>query len=255
MSREQIPQSYYEIIEACAGPGCPFCRLVEQIGDRFLDACLHGTVTDPDIRFKYRESIGFCNRHAWRLPGSGGGRRLGIAIIYQDFIKQVTRKLEKARYNASGGASLGRLQESLNRKKPTGATQSLVRSLEPQKPCPACVQEKELETLAMTTLVDFLPNDERLREAFQASDGLCLPHLRRALELVRNETAFEILIEDARQKMGKLIEELDEFIRKHDHRFQDESFAAEGDSWQRALARIAGMPAPLPGKSRQKKQL
>jgi hypothetical protein len=252
MNKEQVPQSYYEIIEVCAEPGCPFCRLVEQIGDRFLDACLHGTVTDPDIRFKYRESIGFCNRHAWLLPGSGRGRRLGIAIIYQDFIKQATRRLEKARYDPPAGVSLNRLQETLNRKKPAGATQSLVRSLEPRKPCPACVQETELETLAMTTLVDFLAEDARMREAFKASDGLCLPHLRRALELVRDEAAFEILVEITQEKMGKLIEELDEFIRKHDHRFQHEPFDSEGDSWWRALAQIAGMPSPLPGKLKQK---
>jgi hypothetical protein len=240
MQKDQLPQSYYEIIEACAEPGCPFCRLVENIGNRFLAAAMHGTVTDPDIRLKYRQSMGFCHRHAWRLPGIGEGVRLGIAIIYNDFIKQVTKALNRARYDGPGGVSLGRVQETLNRKRPSTATQTVVKQLQPQKPCPACRQEAELETLAMTTLVDFLAKDERLRDAFQASDGLCLPHLRRALELVRDEATFTMLLEITKEKLVRLQGELDEFIRKHDHRFQHEKFETEGDSWRRAIAQIVG---------------
>jgi len=250
MAKDHIPHSYYEIIEACAEPGCPLCRLVDEIGDRFLAASMHGTVTDPDIRFKYRESMGFCHRHAWRLASFGGGVRLGLAIIYQDFIKQVSRKLDKARYQSPGGVSLNRLQETMSRKKPSSATQSLVQNLHPQKSCPACRHETELETLAITTLVDLLAEDERLREAFETSAGLCLPHLRRALELVRDETTFNLLLEITQAKLVQLIAELDEFVRKHDHRFRHEKFDTEGDSWRRAVSQIVGTPPPGPDKKK-----
>jgi hypothetical protein len=252
MPKDQLPQSYYEIIEACAEPGCPFCRLVENIGNRFLAAGMHGTATDPDLRLKYRQSMGFCKRHAWRLPGLGEGVRLGIAIIYNDFIKQVTQALDKARYDAPGGVSLSRMQETLNRKRPSTATQAVTKKLQPQKPCPACLQEAELETLAMTTLVEFLAKDERLRHALKTSDGLCVPHLRRALELVRDEATFTILVEITQEKLARLQGELDEFIRKHDHRFQHEKFDSEGDSWERAIIQIVGMPTPIPDKPKRK---
>ena len=246
MNKDQIPQSYYEIIEACAEPGCPLCRLVEDQGFKFLVAGMHGTATDPDTRLKYRESMGFCNRHAWLLPYTSGGARLGIAIFYQDYVKQVEQTLARARYSASGGLSLTRMQETLNRKKPTTATEAIVKALQPQKPCPACEQEFKLETLALTTLVDFFPNDERLSNALKESDGLCVPHLRRALELVRDEPTFTALVEMTREKLAKLSAELDEFIRKHDHRYKNEKFTEEGDSWQRAITQIIGLPAPNP---------
>jgi len=193
--------------------------------------------------------MGFCHRHAWQLPHTGGGARLGIAIIYRDFIHQVDRQLAKAGYTPPGGLSLTRAQETLNRRKSAAATQTLVKNLQPEQPCPACLQEAELETLAMTTLLDFLPTDERLRSAFKASTGLCLPHLRRALELVRSEAAFDLLVAITREKLVKLEAELDEFIRKHDYRFRHEKFDAEGDSWQRALAQIVGEFSPKPKKS------
>jgi hypothetical protein len=244
---ERFPDSYYDIIEACGQPGCPLCRIVENVGFRFLTASLHGgDVTDPDIRAKYSRSMGFCHRHAWLLPQTGGGARLGIAIIYRDFIHQINQKLTEAGYTPPGGLSLTRAQEKFNRRQPAAATASLVKALQPEKPCPACLQETELETLALTTLLDFLPTDERLRTVFQSADSLCLPHLRRALELARSESAFNLLVAITRDKLVKLETELDEFIRKHDYRYQREKFDTEGDSWARALAQIVGEALPKP---------
>ena len=248
---ERFPDSYYDIIEASGQPGCPLCRIVENVGYKFLSASIHGgNVTDPDMRAKYLESIGFCYRHAWLLPQTGGGARLSIAILYRDFIDFVEQTLSQAHYTPSPGISLSRVQETLNRRRPATATQTLVKSLQPQKPCPACRQETELETLAITTLADFLAIDERLLNAFKASDGLCLPHLRRTLELARREDAFDLLITITRDKLVKLTAELDEFIRKHDYRFSHEKVGTEGDSWQRALARIVGEAGQKP-KSRE----
>lgn len=253
MNKDQFPQSYYEIIESCVEPGCPLCRLVEDQGFKFLVASMHGTATDPDTRLEFRESLGFCNRHAWLLPYTSGGARLGIAIFYQDYVKQVEQALGKARYNRSGGLLLTRMQETLNRKKATTATGAIVRALQPPKPCPACAQEFKLETLALTTLVDFFPKDERLTNALKESDGLCVPHLRRALELVRDEATFEALVEMTREKLVKLSAELGEFIRKHDHRYKNEKFEEEGDSWQRAITQIIGLPAPNPDRRKAPK--
>ena len=42
--------------------------------------------------------------------------------------------------------------------------------------------------------------------------------------------------------MGMSAEECGEFLRKHEYRFKDESMGAEGDSWIRAIAMVAGQP-------------
>ena len=77
-------------------------------------------------------------------------------------------------------------------------------------------------------------------EALRASEGLCLPHLRSALEQVREIGACEQLLSIHRARLETLESELAEFIRKNDYRFKAEGFGKEGDAWLRAVGLIAG---------------
>ena len=53
--------------------------------------------------------------------------------------------------------------------------------------------------------------DEMLQNALRASAGLCLVHLRRALELARDEAAFDFLVALSRDKLQAFIADLSEF--------------------------------------------
>jgi hypothetical protein len=102
-----------------------------------------------------------------------------------------------------------------------------------------------MEDTALVALTDALPGNERLRAGLARPDGgLCLPHLRRGLALARNDTAFTFLQTTARERLAALGGEMDEFIRKYDHRFRREEWGAEADSWQRAIRWIAGGVPP-----------
>ena len=102
-----------------------------------------------------------------------------------------------------------------------------------------------MEDTALVALTDALPGNERLRAGLkQPNGGLCLPHLRRALGLARDQDAFNFLQESTRSRLAALEAEMDEFIRKYDHRFRKEEWGNERDSWQRAIRWIAGGVAP-----------
>jgi len=77
-------------------------------------------------------------------------------------------------------------------------------------------------------------------EALAASEGLCFPHLRSALEKIREAAACEQLLLIHRARLETLESELAEFIRKNDYRFKAEGFGKEGDAWLRAVGLIAG---------------
>jgi hypothetical protein len=244
MKKQRATFSYFDLLEVCTEPGCPFCRLADATVGRYLTSILYESVTDPEARSQLRRSLGFCNEHAWRLPDAGTGVALGIAIIYRDLMGTVLNELVGARFKRQTRVSLPAVQEALEREKPTTTTQAVVQRLQPQQGCPACAHRDKIETSALITLMDALAKqDERMQAALQASDGLCLPHLRRAFELARNETAFEALLAVTKEKLVKLQHELDEFIRKHDYRFQHEGFDTEGDSWQRAIGWAVGTRA------------
>ena len=83
-------------------------------------------------------------------------------------------------------------------------------------------------SIIVSSLVDNL-EDQELVDALQASDGLCLPHLRLALQSVRNAAACEKLIAVHREKLEALHSDLAELIRKNDYRFMKEGLGKEGD--------------------------
>ena len=83
-----------------------------------------------------------------------------------------------------------------------------------------------------------------MRSALESSDGLCIPHLRQALNFARSQQAFDELIDITKVQLSALIDDLDEFIHKNDHRFRDEKISSEEkDSWQKALHRTSGKKA------------
>jgi hypothetical protein len=104
--------------------------------------------------------------------------------------------------------------------------------------CPACNAEDEaVERYGLTRLAHL--DQPGLADAYAQAEGLCLPHLRALLIQADNAQARTILTWQVAVYRG-LHEELSEFIRKHDHRFSQEPFGAEKDSWMRAVAALAG---------------
>jgi len=91
----------------------------------------------------------------------------------------------------------------------------------------------------LNTLLQHL-DDEGLATALRTSAGLCLPHFRRALQLIRDEETFHRVVEWQLDCLERLHGELDELIRKHDYRFSGEDLGAEGDAWIRAIAQVSG---------------
>jgi hypothetical protein len=232
--------SYHNIIQASSEPGCPLCRLAEKSIAAYLGALMYELVNDPEARGQIRETLGFCNVHAHHLLAMTGSA-LGTGIIYRDVVNTVLKQLEAARYASPPRMFLHRLPEALDPQRPALASEAAVRALSPRSPCPVCVQQEEMEALAVAALMAGL-GDEELRAALRGSAGLCLPHLRRALQAVRSRTAFDILVGIARDRYAALRAELDEFIRKNDYRFQHEGMGAEGDSWRRAVDLMTGRP-------------
>jgi hypothetical protein len=237
MPEAPTPSMVYDVIEACADPGCPLCRVSLRWGGRFMAAILYEEVTDPHTRGRLKQSFGFCRDHAWQAADVGG-TLLGMSIIYRGLLGQIDKALAQA---APGDQK--RWWQKLGTS--ASAEPASPPGLAPVDPCPACVYLAEMEDTALVALTDALPGNERLRAGLkQPNGGLCLPHLRRALGLARDQDAFNFLQESTRSRLAALEAEMDEFIRKYDHRFRKEEWGDERDSWQRAIRWIAGGVAP-----------
>jgi hypothetical protein len=81
---------------------------------------------------------------------------------------------------------------------------------------------------------------EEMRAAVESSPGLCVPHFLLAIERGRDDAPRRYLIETQERRFKELLNDLEEFCRKHDYRFRGEGFGREGDSWIRAVKIMVG---------------
>lgn len=227
----------YDLIQACQKSGCPICRLEQHAVERYIDNLFYESVNDIQLREKLRASMGFCREHAWLAVDKRLGNALGFAIIYQDVINNTLRQLESnvtPPVTRHWSALLKQIPEQVS-----GTVQRVLYALTPQKHCVVCLQrDKALHNIILSFIESL--NEPEVINALKASDGLCLPHLKKVFESVRDATSSDLLLSIHREKLESLRGELTEFIRKNDYRFKDEGFGAEGDSWKRAVSKVIG---------------
>lgn len=217
---------YHELLESLQAGGCALCRLARRASDSYLRAVIYEGVTDVKLRAALREARGLCHRHAWRLAETRGAV-LGTAIVYRDVINTVTKALE----GQSPAGSRFRL--------PGRGQSDLARALAPSAPCPACVLEEDAQQRTAKILLKHL-DDAAIGVAYVAAGGLCLPHFQVVLSHA-GPGAAKTLADWQAQAWRRLRDELDELIRKHDHRFGHEPITdAEAVAWQRAVAAAIG---------------
>ena len=107
--------------------------------------------------------------------------------------------------------------------------------------CPACDHVGQFEGFHLKDLLDSITEKE-FREAFNASQGICLPHLFVVEEKHADHPNFPLLLQLQLGKSQSLRERLEEFTRKQDRRFQQEITADEAKAWRVAMEFLAGKP-------------
>jgi len=221
---------YYELLEAQAKAGCPICRLVYKATDRYLDSLLYEAVLDPAVRAKTKSAQGFCARHVEML-GNRPGRALGIALIYRDIIRAA---VDSARDGMSAAAGK---PNSLLRKGKAG--ERIARSLPHRQACPACLIGAEAEHNYVTLMLTHI-EDPEFQQSYAEGEGLCYEHLLAVLRLAQTPNEVRCLVEPQIVRYEAMLHEMDEFIRKRDHRFRHEPMGDEGDVWLRAMNTMVG---------------
>lgn len=243
--------------EALAQPGCPACRLRECWESEYLQMLLADYVTDGTTRLALVRSMGLCPRHAWDLQAAAQQQwrdGLKVAILYESVGLNVYRILSA--YLAKQGEDdlgmnqprrsylrdwlvrRGRLGRALAaRLFPPRVAGELLEHLAPRQECPMCEMAERREQLLLRSML----SDSQCLARLAASDGFCLPHLRRALAYAPNEGAAHRLVAVASGQLRELLAHLREYQDKH--RWQDRPELRkpwEEASWIRMVAYLAG---------------
>jgi len=225
------PQGAFNLLDAFAGEGCPVCRIVLQNVQRLIESTNYDALGDPGIRAELTEATGYCTLHAQQWLETAFV--LGTATLYRDVLMRTIRELRAL----SGRRPLGgRLMSVLGGSRGRGEVADVGT---PRRPCPACALRQESETALVRTLVERL-EDDATRSAYEASEGLCIPHLRRALGASGGTAAYACLRDRAVRTEEMLLAHLNEIVRKHDYRNRQEPSGEEKGAAVRTVVHIAG---------------
>jgi hypothetical protein len=213
--------TYFNLLEALK-EGCPVCFVIKKNAQKFMDDFLYESVNDPGLRKEIKESVGFCNRHAWQFQKFGDG--FGLGIVYEDLMRIVLKKMEAVNGSAASIKAIFKQLDKDERAK---------------KSCIVCKEEKDVEGRYIAVFLENF-DDPELKINYKNSFGLCLPHMNLAIKKCKNNKLINEIISIEAAKLNGLISEVKEFHRKHDYRFSKEKFGKEGDSWIRAIEKMIG---------------
>lgn len=238
--------SYFKLCEAFHQPGCPLCTLVERDSWRYLDALLYERVNDVGTREELRQSLGFCNWHAWQALAISNGA-LGLAIIYEDILGLIIEKLRLAQNRWSISAANSFWSKFFPQEKARNSAEIFN---EESSLCPACKHVQFFEEHYLKILLDYFGAEE-FEKAFAASAGICCNHLQEAIKKFPDHQNLPLLIARQMQIYAGLRQELAEFIRKQDYQHRYEPAGNEIDSWKRVLEMVTGKKEVFSNQMRQ----
>jgi Family of unknown function (DUF6062) len=242
------PRTRDDLLAAMSQATCPLCVLLERAERKAVDMFLYDQVNDISRRDALRASRGLCFNHSSML--AEGRSALGVAILSRDILRTMTTELEV------GSSRQERQERKEGDEKATkplaflaflavniGA--KLAARIEPQAGCPMCAERPRIEAPLIMGLLHNL-RDTDFAAVFDASAGLCRIHLAGTLRAADTAGARALAARQA-TIWRRLEADLDEFIRKHDYRFQGEAFEVERDVWRRALQTTSGWYTPDAG--------
>lgn len=227
-------KTHFDLRDAFGGDGCPVCALALASVEQYFAGLNYEAAGDRGVRARLRQSLGFCTPHAHRWLAVA--HVLATATIYAEVLAQTRDELRSLTFRRSGPRF-----PSFRRPR-DGTTAPAERDDLPQRTtasCPACIVLADSDRMLIATLLAGL-GDAEFSAAFAASQGLCLPHLRRALAQAPNETSFALLRDAAVAQEEGLLGHLREVIRKHDYRFTEELAGDERGAGERAIRHVVG---------------
>lgn len=223
------PLTLIKLEDALAHAGCPVCWEMDRSTRRYLRGLLREDKGAEGVWERLRQNWGLCHPHTRRLLAEEAETIPGFstATLYRSLIDAL---LSRARGGGSGSHRLARR-----------AFRALLR---PEGGCFACEQLGDYERAVIGGLVETLTAGEppTIRETYVQGDGLCLPHLRIALDRAGNSATADLLRERFQSRLESLAAELEAFVEAHTPNGSERE-KSDSDVWLRAVEQFAGRVA------------
>lgn len=231
----RTPLRYFDLIEAFPQPGCALCRLLLRGVEQFVDSLLYEYANSNEMHAVFSQSRGVCSEHGHLLRHNKQGNVLAIARLYRTVLDDVLATLAAPADEPQQPSWAGRLLGGQARMD----NAPLAKRLEPTSGCVVCDVMLVYEQDYIGIICRYA-GEARFQEAYRASEGMCLPHFRQIARALTDPADTRALIAIQAAIWQRLRDELETFIDKQNYEHIGEPMGREGDSWVRAIRRMAG---------------
>lgn len=228
---------------------CPICLLEKRFEDEKVSYYLGASLMEPDNR-KETNKYGFC-RHHLEMLYNNKSNTLGLALIIETHLKNLTDKLKSATAGGAGSikAPAGILKTFLN---PKGTKPGIATSVSSyiawlNKECCVCKTLEYTMNRYYEVIYFLWKTEPDFRNLYNSKKGFCLPHLRMLLENskkhLKGRTLNDFMQDTMKMQMDNLkriYDEVNWFTQKFDYRYKDEPWGNSKDAVPRAIQKIAG---------------
>lgn len=222
---------------------CPLCELEKKLERETLDYTLGAAMMEPDFRLVSNEK-GFCSHHFGMLFDMSN--KLALALILDTHLEEVRKKLDTMSKQAT---ALGKQKSGLFKKSGAGDFAVLLSKQLDSVECGCVVCDKIRYTMERyaDVLLYMWANDEKFKEKFDASKGLCLKHMKlladNAPKSLGNSQAAAFLsamFEKQASELSRIQEDIHKFTLKFDYRNRDMEWGTAQDAPIRTIEKISG---------------
>lgn len=223
--------------EASQREGCPICTAVGETMKRLQDSWCYDGFTDVRLRQQLIRDQGFCALHTWQLAELNSA--FPLALIYKDVLEDLL---------AQEAAAVASTPSPLRGWRRWFARRDAPRQAPSTPACFFCQHRQRLEQSHVEVMVILLEGEEA-RGWFSHSTGLCRQHMQQASAFAQQSAprSADVLHRCQRGCLQRLLEEVEEQIRKHDYRFASDPRGNEMTAWRRAAQLCAGNRGILEG--------
>lgn len=211
-----VKNTYYtELLETFSSDGCAICRLLESSVEKYLENLLHEFTMDPVSRREIRDSFGYCGKHTAQLieVTEKTNQRLSASIVAEDLANSFLKHCRKALKQA-GTRGIDSL------KKDTG--------------CPICSYYTKHEKLYISEFVRGTQKKEFL-DKYMENSYICMDHLMKVSRLIKDRSILKKVLEPRIAEIESLDIDLNNFIKKFDHKSGEKITDGEAIGWIRFL--------------------
>ena len=235
-----------------SGDECPFCYLERAVEQRAIRYILGpgASYMEPDVR-AVTDDVGFCRSHYQKMYDYGNalGNALMMQTYYAKMMDELSRQLDD--FEMPDKRSLLPMRKQKETKLP------LLEWLQKkQATCYVCNRIEENQKRYLETFF-VLIKEHAFREKVERSKGFCMHHFGQLLDCAREdlpnsqrEWFYETVVELMKTHIGRVKEDIDWFVQKHDYRYAGAPWKNATDAVPRGMQKLrGGHPSDKPYKT------